>query len=692
MTQKYSNSLAGETSPYLLQHAHNPVNWYAWGKIALEKAKQEDKIILISIGYSACHWCHVMERESFEDEATAALMNKHFINIKIDREERPDIDQVYMDAVQAITGSGGWPLNVFLTPETKPFFGGTYFPPVKAFNRPSWKDVLRGVAEAWKERRAEIESQAENLTGYIGRAGDFTLPAGTAGNIALKTEFSFDTCETIFSAIMSSADKVWGGFGRAPKFPQTFNIQFLLQYFHYSSDADALQQALLSIDKMLDGGIYDQVGGGLSRYSTDEEWLAPHFEKMLYDNALFLLILCDAYQLTRLEKYRIAICHTIDFVKKEMLHPEGGFYAALDADSEGEEGRFYVWEKNEIDRILGPDAAIFCDYFDVTENGNWESKNILRKLTPLDAFVQQRQVDKKDFLRNMDRCLQLLKTERNKRVRPGLDDKIILGWNALMLKAIAKSAVVLRNEEWKQLAVNNVDFLVAQFSVPGTDAQLMHTWKNGIARYPAFLDDYANLADACIMMYELSFENSYLEKAKQLCEYVVDHFSDSENLLFHYTHKDQDDILVRKKELYDGAVPSGNAVMAFNLFRLSVIFDMDQWRQRSDSMVQAVATAVVKYPGSFALWASLLMQKVKGPDEIAIVGEQAMDFAAEISAEKYLPAKIILASPKGNNSYPMLAGKEEAKKTGIYMCKNYMCDLPVYDIHEFLRISHGNKI
>jgi len=692
MDNKFTNQLIQETSPYLLQHAHNPVNWFAWGKPALEKAKQENKVILVSIGYSACHWCHVMERESFENEATAALMNEHFINIKIDREERPDIDQVYMDAVQAMTGSGGWPLNVFLTPDAKPFYGGTYFPPVKAFNRASWTEVLTGVASAWNERRAEIEAQAENLTEHISKSGNFTLPVSNTAVISFENEFGFDKCETIFSALMQSADKVWGGFGRAPKFPQTFSIQFLLQYYHYSKDETALQQALLSIDKMLEGGIYDHVAGGLARYSTDVEWLAPHFEKMLYDNALLLLILCDAFQITKLDKYKYAINKTIDFVKSEMLHPQGGFYAALDADSEGEEGRFYVWQKEEIEKILGTDAALFCEFFDVSAQGNWEGKNILRILQPADQFVKERRLDLTGFMKTMGSCLLQLKAERSKRVRPGLDDKIILGWNALMLKAIARAAIVLQDDNYKKLALLNIDFIQKNFTVPGSSVQLMHTWKNGTAKYPAFLDDYAYLADACLALYQLTFDTGFIEKAKDCCEYAVANFSDTEDLFFYYTHKNQDDIIVRKKEIYDGATPSANAVMAVNLLHLSTILDREDWRIRSEDMLKAIAPAVVKYPSSFGVWAGLLMKKINGISEVVVIGKGAGILAGTISSHCYLPAGIIMSSGIEREDYPMLAGKRAAEPAYIYICNNYVCGVPVNSLEEFLTEIKNRKI
>ena len=400
---QFTNKLIEETSPYLLQHAHNPVNWFPWGEEALSKAKNEDKPILVSIGYSACHWCHVMEKESFEDEETAAVMNEHFVNIKIDREERPDLDHFYMDAVQAMTGSGGWPLNVFLTPAGKPFYGGTYFPPKNAFNRPSWKEVLLSVKDAFNQRRNEIDAQAENLTEHLTQANSF--------GISSPTEMEFFTKEKIdeaFVSMMKNADKVWGGFGRAPKFPQSFVIQYLLRFHYVSKNEEALQQALLSIDKMIDGGIYDQVGGGFARYSTDTEWLVPHFEKMLYDNALLISVISEAYQLTGNKRYRQVIEETIEFIKRELMHPEGGFYAALDADSEGEEGKFYVWDYEETRELLKDDGIIFSDFFDIKPAGNWEGKTILWRRRTKRFFVVkrvfQRRNCKKLFIKEKNYC------------------------------------------------------------------------------------------------------------------------------------------------------------------------------------------------------------------------------------------------------------------------------------------------
>ncbi|UAY51706.1 thioredoxin domain-containing protein [Ferruginibacter albus] len=672
-----TNRLIHETSPYLLQHAHNPVDWYPWGEEALQKAKELNRPILVSIGYSACHWCHVMERESFEDQSTALIMNEHFINIKIDREERPDLDHVYMDAVQAMSGSGGWPLNVFLTPDAQPFYGGTYFPPVQAFNRSSWKEVLMAIATAWKERRDEIISQADNMVNYLRQSNSF----GQAKNAAIVPEHNLmEHCHEIFQTIMDTADKEWGGFGRAPKFPQTFTIQFLLQYYHFTKEKTALDQALLSIDKMLQGGIYDHIAGGLARYSTDKEWLAPHFEKMLYDNALLINVLCDAYQLTRNDHYEKAIHKTIAFVQNELGNVTGGFYAALDADSEGEEGRYYVWQKKEIENILNDDAELFCNCFDVTEHGNWEEKNILRVLVPLEKFAKDNFLEPKDFEDKMSTCLQKLSVERDKRTRPGLDDKIILSWNLLMVKALCKAAAALNNDRYKDLAEETIAFIEANF--PESSLKLFHTFKNDVAKNPAFLDDYAYLIDAYIHLYEITLKQDYLYIAKQYAEYTIQQFGDTNSPYFFFTANDQNDIIVRKKEIYDGATPAGNSVMASNLLKLSVIFDKSEWRTRADEMLDGLLPLLKKYPGSFGQWTIFLLQKVVGINEIAIIGEDYQKFNLEIT-KQYIPNKILMCSAKTDAQFPLL-DKKTAKETLIYLCKNYACLEPVSTAQDLL--------
>ena len=683
MSHSFTNRLIKETSPYLLQHAHNPVDWFAWSEEALQKAKEENKVILVSIGYSACHWCHVMEKESFENEEVANLMNKYFVNIKIDREERPDLDHIYMDAVQAISGSGGWPLNVFLTPDTKPFYGGTYYPPVKAFNRSSWTEVLQAIAQSWKERKNEIESQADNLIAHLTQSNNFAETKFDSIFGEIEHLFTLEQCHTMFGNIMKAADAEWGGFGKAPKFPQTFTIQYLLQYQHFSNNKAALQQALLSLNKMLEGGIYDHIGGGMARYSTDNEWLAPHFEKMLYDNALLIDVLCDAWQITNDKKYKDAILKTIAFIRNELTQQEGGFYAALDADSEGVEGKYYVWQKQEIEHILGKDAALFCEFFNVTENGNWEETNILRILQGANEFTATKKIDEDAFNELIEKCLKKLFAERTHRIKPSLDDKIILSWNALALKAIAKAAIVLEDELLQQLADRNFKFIELNFKKSIDSAEMLHTCKNGVAKYPAFLDDYAYLIAACIQLYELKFDAIYLEKARFYALYVIENFSDTENLFFFFTHRDQKDIIIRKKEIYDGATPSGNSIMATNLSKLSIIFNLPEWGQRAYKMLHVLLDSVIKYPSSFGIWASLLLQNVAGLNEIAVVGPYSHSFAKKITIN-YMPYKIVMCSDKINDEYPLLKGKLISSKLLIYYCKNYKCLNPFQTIDELM--------
>ncbi len=684
MSANFTNQLINETSPYLLQHAHNPVNWFAWGEEALQKAKAEDKVILVSIGYSACHWCHVMEKESFENEGVATIMNEHFINIKIDREERPDLDHIYMDAVQAISGSGGWPLNVFLTPDAKPFYGGTYFPPVKAFNRSSWSEVLIAINKSWQEKRNEIEAQAENLTAHLQQSNLFGQLKQTEEGV-----FTKENCNAIFENILKTADKVWGGFGKAPKFPQTFTIQYLLGYYHFTKTEAALQQALLSIDKMIQGGIYDQAGGGLARYSTDNEWLAPHFEKMLYDNALFISVLCDAYQLTKNELYQNTILQTIGFIERELMHLDGGFYAALDADSEGEEGKCYVWQKDEVCNILNEDAEMFCSYFDVSENGNWEGKNILRIIKSKQDFISDNNIGAVEFDHKINACLAKLLAERTKRIRPQTDDKILLGWNALMITALCKAAAALGWDHCRQLAESNLRFIISKFRIGGEEKGFYHTYKKDVAKYPAFLDDYAYLIQACINLQEISSDQNYLLTAKHLTEYVIEYFTDPESGYFFFTEKKQTDVIIRKKEVYDGATPSGNSIMAENLFYLSVIFNRKDWFETAAKMTSSISAAIVKYPASFAVWASGILKQVYGINEVVIVGSNNAVVRNELLGE-YLPNKVLQSSGAGEEDFPLLKEKNTKDETLIFLCKNYTCKLPVKTVKALLEVVNSS--
>lgn len=669
--QAYTNRLIHESSPYLLQHAHNPVDWYPWGTEAFEQAKAEDKPVLVSIGYAACHWCHVMERESFEDPNVAAFMNENFINIKVDREERPDVDHIYMDAVQAMTGSGGWPLNVFVTPDRKPFYGGTYYPPKKVFNRSSWIDVLQAIAEAYRERKGEIEQQADSLTEHL-------KMSNAIGRQQDGHAFETSAMDDAFENIMKGADKTWGGFGRAPKFPQTFTINFLLRYAYVTGNEQALDQALLSLDKMVQGGIYDQLGGGFARYATDSEWLVPHFEKMLYDNALLVNSLCEAYQISGKERYKEVIDETLGFVERELMHEQGGFFSALDADSEGEEGKYYVWKQEEIENTLGDDASVFTTYFNVLKQGNWEGKNILHTTGSVEQFAGQNSLDISELKQLILRCKDRLLNERQKRPRPLLDDKLILSWNALMNIALSKAYAVTGKEHYKELAEKNMHFLIKQFSEKNNG--LFHTWKNGLAKHPAFLDDYAFLIAALIELSQVTANTEWLRKAKDFTEHVLEHFTDSESALFFYTHKTQKDVLLRKKEVYDSAIPSGNSVMAYNLYKLSIIFDNEDWRQKCEAMLSAFSDIAVRYPTSFGMWLMLLLEITYSSYEIAIVGPNFCERLKEVTAT-YIPHAIIMAG-EVEKDFPLLKGKGSKEQTLIYLCKNYACQKPVQTVAE----------
>lgn len=682
---KYTNKLINETSPYLLQHAHNPVDWYPWGDEAFDKAKKENKPILVSIGYAACHWCHVMEQESFEDEATASLMNEHFVNIKIDREERPDIDHIYMDAVQAMTGSGGWPLNVFLTPDKKPFYGGTYFPPQKAFNRASWTEVLQGITNAFNGKRDEINTQAESLTDYLLQSGSFGKQGGTD-----DSSFTKQALDEPFQNIMKNADKEWGGFGRAPKFPQTFTIQFLFRYFNITKDKEALNQALLSLDKMIQGGIYDQLRGGFARYSTDTEWLAPHFEKMLYDNALLVMVLSEAYQLTQKERYKEIIAETIEFVQRELLHPQKGFYSALDADSEGEEGRFYVWDLSEVKNILGEDSDIFCKYFDISEKGNWEGKNILRIKTPVQQFSAENNIVADELKKILQRSKAKLIEQQNKRIRPLLDDKIILGWNALMNTACSKAFEATGNEEYRQLAISNMHFLFKKLNNENQN-EFYHTWKNDHAKYPAFLDDYAFLVQALIQLYEITADTEWLTKGKEITEYAVAHFSEEQTGFFYFTNDRQQDVILRKKEIYDGAVPSGNSIMAYNLYRLAIFFDIKEWKERSFNMVGSIVNIITKHPTSFGIWNCLLLEIIMGTHEVAVVGKGAAAIHKNL-LKQFIPQRVLMVSENDNNDFPLIKEKLSTNSTLIYLCKDFICLKPVSSVSDLMLLIDKGRV
>lgn len=684
------NHLIKETSPYLLQHAHNPVDWYPWNQEALNRAVAEDKPILVSIGYSACHWCHVMERESFEDVKIAEIMNREFINIKIDREERPDLDHIYMDALQAMSGSGGWPLNVFLTPDRKPFYGGTYFPPQPVHNRPSWKDVLNGVSLAYRERRAEVEAQAIQMVDHLENANQIGIGSGILKSWKGKKVIEKSQLKEMRDEVMKTADKTWGGFGYAPKFPQTFMIRFLLIYDYLFDDKEALIHAKLSLKKMMQGGIYDHVGGGFARYSTDTEWLVPHFEKMTYDNALISVVLADAYKITGDQEFAAVLEETLQFMTTEMMNEEYGFYAALDADSEGEEGKFYVWTKEEFESAAGRDSALVAKFFDITESGNWENVNIPFKKLSDDAFALQQGVAPDELKQKIKEARSRLLKERQKRIAPGLDDKCLLGWNALMNVALSNAFAATGQSKWLELAERNMDFMLSRFRNQAT-GEWYHTFKKGHAKYPAFLDDLAYLVYAMIRLNEVNGNSHLLKAAAELTGRISEDFADGESPLFYYTGKNQIDVVLRKKDWYDGSVPSGNAIMADNLLRLGKLIDRQDWVAKSEEMLMSLHEMILRYPASFGVWAALLVEHVAGTMEILVLGDRSKSFAGQV-LKTFIPNRIFQSSNTPEMGNPLHEGKRAEKETFLYLCRDYSCRKPVTDPQEFLQMVEKEKL
>ncbi|MCH8903852.1 MAG: thioredoxin domain-containing protein [Bacteroidetes bacterium] len=687
----YTNRLIDESSPYLLQHAHNPVDWYPWGDEALNKAKEEDKPLLVSIGYSSCHWCHVMEHESFEDTAIARLMNENFICIKIDREERPDIDHIYMDAVQILTrGSGGWPLNIFLTPNTNPFHGGTYFPPKPSVNRQSWKQTLEAVLKYYRNNREQAEQRGEEVMKAVLEQSTNFIAADIDDFLGITSYFDTKSLDSVYTAMAARFDKRQGGFGRQPKFPNSFNLQYLLNYYYFSNSQPALEHAELSMKKMIMGGIYDQIGGGFCRYSTDAKWLVPHFEKMLYDNANLVMLMSDLYKITRDDIYKEGIVQTLDWVKREMTADEGGFYSAMDADSEGEEGKYYVWEKSEIETILGENSEWFLDYYGVKEGGNWEGHNILNRKIEYAEFAEKNNIDVEELKKSLQESRKKLLKEREKRIPPGLDDKTLLGWNALMVSAYARAYEAIGRPEYLVIAERTAGFLLKEFRVEPkskTNFQLYHTYKEGVAKINAFLDDYALLANALIDVYEINYDEDLLILADGLIKHTLANFNDEADGLFFFTPVKQNDISTRKKEFYDNVVPSGNSVMARNLQRMGIIMGNAEYSEQSQKMIVKLKRAIIEYPGSFAIWASTMTNYVYPIQEIAVVGKKSSDYAIEITS-LFIPNRIIMVT-KDKSDFPLLKGKDGIDETLIYICRNYACKLPVNNVNDAIGLINN---
>jgi uncharacterized protein YyaL (SSP411 family)/aryl-alcohol dehydrogenase-like predicted oxidoreductase len=677
-----ANRLARETSPYLLQHAHNPVDWYPWSEEALARAKALNRPILLSIGYSACHWCHVMERESFEDERIASLMNEHFVCIKVDREERPDLDEIYMQAtLQLNQGQGGWPMTVFLTPDQQPMFAGTYFPPTDRWGRPGFSTVLEKVAEFWRKDPDGLRRQAGALTDRLRE----TMRVGSPMAVG-EAEL-----EAAVAQFAEEFDERHGGFGMAPKFPPATGLSLLLRHHHRTGDARSLHMVRKTLDAMAAGGMYDQIGGGFARYSTDERWLVPHFEKMLYDNALLTRTYLEAWQVTGDANYRRVATETLDYIVKEMTSPEGGFYSATDADSEGVEGKFFVWTPEEIRTAVGSDedARRLCAYYDITPGGNWEHKSIPNRPRSLDEAARELNTEPTELERTIERVKPLVYEARRKRVPPGLDDKILTGWNGMMLCAMAEGARVLGEPRYRQAAERNASFLLS--TMARSDGGLYRTYRAGKAHLAACLEDYAWLAEGLIDLYEAGAPEQYLREAVRLAERLLADFADAEHGGFFTTARDHESLILRSREGPDGATPSANAVAASVLARLSFHFGRDEFRQAAAGAVRAYGRQIARHPRAFARSLAAADLLLTGPVELALIGspgDPAYEALGRAVNAVHLPNRIIAQhDPAGPaTSHPLLAGKGLASgKAALYICRNFACQAPLTDAEAVTR-------
>ncbi len=663
------NELSKSTSPYLLQHAKNPVHWKEWSQDALDQALKEDKPILVSIGYSSCHWCHVMEKESFEDTAVARIMNANFINIKVDREERPDVDQVYMDAVQTMGLQGGWPLNVFLTPDQKPFYGGTYFP------RQGWVNLLGSITEAFENNRGKINESAEAFTENLQR--NESVKYKLEGS---EYRFAAEERDTSYQRLSRKFDLVHGGVQKSPKFPMPAVWQYLAVYQKSASSEEALSHLEFTLEKIADGGIYDHVGGGFARYSTDEEWHVPHFEKMLYDNGQLLSLYANGYKLTKNEKFRRVILETVAWMKKEMLDDSGGFYAALDADSEGVEGKFYVWSQDEL-KALAMDGhfELLQAYYDISENGNWEGNNVLRVVEDETALMKQFSLSESQFTKIIEQFKSKAYELRAKRVRPGLDNKLIAGWNGLALTGLLEAFQALQDSSVLALAERNAHFIKDQLTKDGL-----------LTRFPdksmeGFLEDYAAVIQAFIKYYETTLDQEFLELAKLLLLRAEEQFYDETENLYYFTSKGAQDLIARKKELFDNVIPSSNSIMAWNLVHLGTHFYDDALVQKGKSMSAQVKHLVLQEPEYMSNWALLAMELSQPFAEIVIVGPDSKRLVNEFN-QRFIPNKIITASEQPQEAAPFTAKTLMDEKTTIYVCYDKACQRPVTTVADALNL------
>lgn len=685
-----ANQLQYETSPYLLQHANNPVDWYPWGDEALTKAVEEDKPILVSIGYSACHWCHVMEHESFEKEDVAWVMNEHFVCIKVDREERPDVDAIYMDAVQAMGVQGGWPLNVFLMPDAKPFYGVTYAP------TKNWLHLLGSIRSAFDEHRNDLAQSAEGFATELNLTD--TERYGLTQNDPL---FSTETLEVLYRKVSVKADDEKGGMRRAPKFPMPSVWRFLLRYYDVTvstaaGNEAALHQVRITLDRMALGGIYDQLGGGFARYSTDADWFAPHFEKMLYDNGQLLTLYAEAYSLTKSPLYRHVVYQTIGFAQRELLSPEGGFYSALDADSEGVEGKFYTFTTVELRDTLGADYDWFAELYTITDEGNWEhgpgvdSRNILHRTERDEDFAERMGWSMDDLNIRLAATHVRLMQVRNERIRPGLDDKILCSWNGLMLKGLATAYRVFNEPEFLTLALRLAYFIQKKMR-DSRNGRLWHTYKNGRARQAGFLEDYAAVIDGLLALYQATFAENWLTEADQLMQYVLANFSDAgsnetgPDPMFFFTDKNGEELIARRKELFDNVIPSSNSMMAENLYLLSLLLERPDYAERADQMLGRIQPLVQQNADYLTNWATQFALRIRPTAEIAVIGPEAEQLRAELDAEFY-PNKVLSGSSE-KSDLPLLQHRGPIDgKTAVYVCYNRACQLPVTSVAEVWRL------
>ncbi|WP_207420933.1 thioredoxin domain-containing protein [Desertivirga brevis] len=664
------NRLFSETSPYLLQHANNPVDWYPWGMEALQKARRENKLIIVSVGYSACHWCHVMEHESFEDPEVAAIMNEHFVSIKVDREERPDIDQIYMTAVQLISGRGGWPMNVVCLPDQRPIYGGTYYP------KDNWKSVLLNLVEFWKEKPGEAFKYAEQLTSGIKEAEILNLSDD-------EITYTPEDLDELFKVLKPSFDFEDGGYNRYPKFPMPNNWQFLIRYAYFTQEPIAIQALEKTLDKMALGGIFDQIGGGFSRYSVDRYWHIPHFEKMLYDNGQLLSLYSEAYQFFKRDLYKTTVYEIVSWLQREMVAPNGGFYSALDADSEGVEGKYYSFTLSEIEGILGEESPLICEYFDITQKGNWEEEktNVLRRKVSDSEFAQSKGLPLTELQSWVEKARNQLFEYRGKRVRPGLDNKIMASWNGLMLKGLTDAYKAFSDRQFLDLAFRNASFI--KKNLMGEKGQLQRLYTEELKGTPpiAFLDDYAFVVDAFIGLYEVTFDEIWLKDALRLTNYVLTNFYDPGTGMLYYTAQTGEELIARKHEIMDNVIPASNSAMALNLYKLGHFFDHQPFIDQSLQMLASVFPSLKAYPSAYSNWAILLFNEAYEFFEIAVTGEEFEKKRKEIE-QHFIPNKIIMGGLAGE--LPLLEDKFN-KDTKIYVCRNKSCLLPVKDVEEALK-------